>query len=285
MPVDYLITGAAGMIGRQIDYGRKLTRSELDVTSPGQVAAVFEQLQPRTVLHLAALNLQQGERDPELAQRINVFGTETIARACARHGARLVYVSTGTVFWGVLGQAFSETDTPQPRHIYGRTKLAAEQVIRELVSDHLIVRTGWLFGGSGAHHRKFVDIILGAIAARQPVQAHQLQTGSPTSVVDFCRELKRFADSPQTGLLHLVNSGIATPRDIARFVLARHQAEDLLAPAPPGLGPDRSPSEALISSTVTLRPWQEALADYLRERQPPEFTRRDAQSPNGEAGR
>ena len=254
------------MIGRQLPYGHKLDRAALDITKPERIGAALNQFQPKAVIHLAGLNLQQCARAPDLAHRINVVGAENVARECAVRGIRLVYVSTCAVFWGALHQSFDEDVPPLPRHVYGVTKLEAERCIQSITPKHLIVRTGWVFGGHGAHHRKFVDIILEAIDSRQPVHAHEAQTGSPTSVADFCFHLKTLTDSTRIGVVHLVNRGVATPRDIAKFVLARYDATDLLCADPPVLLEEgRSPSEAMVSTLLHLRPWQEALRDYLEE--------------------
>lgn len=117
------------------------------------------------VIHAAAFTAVDRAEDPaqrELATRVNAEGTRNVARACAAAGLPLVYVSTDFVFGGEKRVPYEVDDEPAPLSVYGATKLAGEQAVREIWPQHYIVRTAWVYGVYG---RNFPGAILGAAAA------------------------------------------------------------------------------------------------------------------------
>lgn len=263
-----LITGAGGMIGRQIPFGLKPSREELDVTSPQAVRRILEKSQPSGVLHLAAVDLRGCEENPRLAIEANVLGTYHLAQACRALSIPLIYVSTGAVFNGPAGAFFSEADPPHPLNLYAQTKYAAERLIQDAGTDHLILRTGWLFGGSAAHQKKIVDLAAEQARAGLPIQASADQTGSPTYVADFVKTLGILIENGARGIRHVVNAGQATAFDMAAEIIRILRSKSRLEKTPASQFVPatlrRSASETLISETIRLRPWQETLQEYLQ---------------------
>jgi len=194
-----IVTGGEGMIGQALPFGLKLARRDLDVTRPAEVAAVVRERKPSAIVHLAALDLRGAEADPRQAYAVNVLGSYELARAARTAGVPLLFLSSGAVFGGGEGAVHDEGARPAPVNVYGQTKWVAEILLRETLDDLLVVRTGWVFGGHQAHHRKFVDVAIGRARAGEPIRATTDQWGSPTSAADLCAELERLLVAGERG--------------------------------------------------------------------------------------
>ncbi len=150
-----LITGGRGYLGTIFTkvFQKKydiicLDINELDITKKDQVESVFQQHKPDIVLHFAAVAVTKFcNENPELAHSINVDGAVHIAEACKHIGAKLVFASTEQVFNGnaEIGP-FDENDTPIPNTMYGKNKIEAEALIKEILNDVWILRFAWVFG-------------------------------------------------------------------------------------------------------------------------------------------
>lgn len=262
-----LVTGSAGMIGRALPWGMKFSRAELDVRDLKKATAIVLSKAPSAILHLAALDIRSSQADPLQAHATNVIGTYNMALAARAAKIPLVLVSSGAIFGGQKGDAHDELAAPSPANIYGQSKLLSEIVARETLDDHLIVRTGWVFGGDQAHHKKFVDVAIHKAKRGETIDAVFDQWGSPTWLVDFADELGRLIKASTRGLVHLANAGSASPVDIVDEIVAslgskskvNRVKRDELPDQPP-----RAPSEALASRQTRLRPWREALQAYLK---------------------
>ena len=269
-PDRVLITGGEGMIARAIPFGMKLTRRDCDVRDERAVQATVDARQPSAILHLAALDIRQAEADPAAAYATNVLGSYHLARAARAAGIPLVFLSSGAIFNGLPGARHHETALPDPVNIFGQTKLLAEHLVHQTLADALIIRTGWVFGGHQAHHRKFVDLALEKASRNEPLQATVDQWGSPTSVGDFVIELQRLLAEGVRGLRHVVNAGAANGVDIARVIVTTLGSRSEIIPVHaadlPNHGPRRPASEVLVSSFQRLPPWQEALRAYCVSR-------------------
>jgi dTDP-4-dehydrorhamnose reductase len=150
-----LVIGAAGFLGgclmraHDIRFERlALDRIACDVTDPASVRSAFEKTRPEAVALTAALaDVDRCEREPDLARAINVNGAENVARECAQTGARLLFTSAAAVFDGDA-EEYTETASPNPLSVYGKTKAEAEDVIRKHVPDTVIVRLSLALGSS-----------------------------------------------------------------------------------------------------------------------------------------
>jgi len=188
-----------------------------------------------------------------------------------RHGTvGLLLVSSIAVFNGLKAAPDSESDLPDPINVYGATKWHAERATAA-VPQHLIVRTGWLFGG-GPSDKKFVGQILNLAATRTTLEVVADRFGSPTSAEDLAIGVRRLLAEGAQGLVHLVNAGEAVSRyELACQALAFAHLQVQVQPVSssffPGLAP-RPRMEAARSERVGswLRPWPEALQDYVSRR-------------------
>lgn len=272
-----LVTGAGGQLGgnllRRDVPGvsiRGLTSSDLDITDAD---AVRDAVRPGdVVLNCAAYTaVDAAETDEDAAAAVNATGPRILAEACARVGARLVHVSTDYVFPGDASTPYEVDDATGPRTAYGRTKLAGERAVLAADPTAVVVRTAWVYTGTGSD---FVATMLRLQRERDTVSVVDDQVGSPTFAGDLAAGLLELAMRPQVrGVLHATNAGRATWFELARAVFAGVGADpervrpcttaDFPRPAP-------RPAYSVLSSAAweragltPLRPWADALADAL----------------------
>ncbi|MGO4784840.1 dTDP-4-dehydrorhamnose reductase [Cryobacterium sp. W22_MBD10_FK3] len=271
----YLITGAAGMLGRDLQgalAGRDITavdRAELDITD---LAAVREAVTGHDVIINAAAYtaVDAAEENEAAAYAVNALGPRNLAIGAAAVGAKLVQISTDYVFDGAGNRPYPEDTEIDPINAYGRTKAAGEQfVLTENPAGSYIVRTAWLYG---AHGPNFGRTMLTLAAGRDTVSVVADQFGQPTWTVDLAAQIVALldADAP-VGIYHGTNSGQTNWFGFAKAVFANAgldpkrvlptDSSQFVRPAPrPAysvLGHDAWAAAGL----TPMRPWTEALTD------------------------
>ena len=210
-----LITGVSGFLGRYVALALKdryavlgtyhsqaivldtceLTR--LDLTEAQAVQATFMEFRPDVVIHTAALSdVDACERNPDAAQRVNIQGTEAIARAAVAVGARCVYISTDQVYDGVKSY-YDEADAPQPLMVYGRTKLEGERRAAAICPHTVILRLALLYGWGTSTRLNFVDWLVQRLRAGQEVPLFIDQYRTPLYVVQASEAIGRLIDVPE----------------------------------------------------------------------------------------
>jgi len=220
----WLVTGAAGMLGRDVvaaladdDDVVALDRHALDLRDAAAVDARVRDVD--VVVNCAAYTaVDAAEQDEATAFAVNAVGAANLARAAARAGARIVHVSTDYVFDGDADTPYAPDHPPAPRSAYGRTKAAGEWAVRAHHPDHLVVRTAWLYGAGGAC---FPRTIARLAAERGGVDVVADQVGQPTwtrDLADYLVALVR-AGAP-AGTWHGTSSGACSWFDLAREVVA-----------------------------------------------------------------
>jgi dTDP-4-dehydrorhamnose reductase len=217
-----LITGAGGMLGRDLQTALSdravtaATRADLDITD---VEAATEAVAGHgVVVNCAAYTaVDAAESDEEAAHLINATGAENLARASARHGARLIQLSTDYVFAGDATTPYSEDAPLAPVSAYGRTKADGERLARAAHPDGtIIVRTAWLYGQHGPN---FAATMLKLAADRETLTVVDDQRGQPTWAADLAAQIVALIDSPVTdGVFHGTASGETTWFGFARAV-------------------------------------------------------------------
>jgi len=269
------ITGNRGQLGRELlralsDHtldGSDLP--ELDITDADATRRTIEAARPDIVVHAAALtDTRLCEDDPDLAHRVNGLGTRNVAIACRDAGAALLYVSTNEVFDGLKGESYAESDAPNPINAYGRSKLEGEEQARALVDRFYIVRTAWLYGGG----RDFPSKILAAASQQPELTVVTDEIATPTLAGDLAQAIARLVEIGVYGVYHFTNSGECSRYEWAREVLRLAGRSDV-ALKPTTLAeynayPPKPPYTALRNEAgarlgITLRPWQEALAEHF----------------------
>ena len=179
----------------------------LDVRDRAAVDSAFEWLRPEAVVHTAYL--QDG---PE-AEETNVLGSEVVAVAAARVGARLIHLSTDLVFDGTASAPYRESDRPNPVSPYGHSKLAAEQRVSAAHPAALVVRTSLMVGASSPGRHELAA--LRAAAGETEMTFFDDELRSPVLVGDLARALLELAGRDERGLLH-----VAGPEPVSRYGLA-----------------------------------------------------------------
>jgi dTDP-4-dehydrorhamnose reductase len=287
------VTGAGGMVGsyvREVFSASELVLTDiipgnesLDVRDAPAVSAAMQRARPDVVLHLAAAtDVDRCEREPEWAHASNAAGTRNVALACQSIDVPLVYISTGGVFDGEKREAYVESDTPNPLNVYAIAKLAGERAVAELLPRSYIVRAGWMMGG-GARDTKFVGKVVELVAAgRTPLRAVADMTGTPTYAKDLLSGIARLLATERYGVYHMGNEGVCTRYDMAlalRDALGRPdvRVDPVDASAFPASAP-RGRSEAIRSEKlaalgITMRPWREALHEYVTRELAPRLRR------------
>lgn len=228
MPARIVVTGAGGQVGRFLGgaltaQGRDLlacTSSQWDITDPTAGADIVAP--GDVVINCAALAaVDVAETEEARAYTVNATGAGNVARACAAKDARLIHISTDYVFSGEFDGArrpYEVDDPVGPRSVYGASKLAGEQQVRDVLPDATVVRTAWVYTGTGSD---FVGTMRRLESEREHVDVVADQTGSPTYVGDLTRALLLIADDPAPApLLHVANTGPASRYQLARAVFA-----------------------------------------------------------------
>jgi len=215
----WLITGSYGQLGTDLqgvlaatpeDVVRAVDLDVLDITDAAAVERAIAEFAPDVLVNAAAFTaVDAAEENEALAFRVNATGPAVLAAAIARNGGRLVHVSTDYVFAGEGTRPYEVDDAPDPRSAYGRTKLAGERAVRELLPDaSYVVRTAWVYGGTGAN---FVKTMVRLEGERESVSVVDDQRGSPTWSADLARALVELARSSATpGVYHCTGTGDTT---------------------------------------------------------------------------
>lgn len=265
-----LVTGASGMAGSYVDFGVKADHRLLDVTDLKEVMDICAKHRPSAILHLAAeTDVDRCERDPEYAYKVNGIGTYNLALAAKKIGAKLVYISTAGVFDGEKDGSYSENDTPNPQNYYGHSKFLGELAIQGVLNDYLILRVCWMMGGGLEKDQKFVAKIIRQILNPEikTIMAVDDQIGSPTFAKDLVSAAKILISENKRGIFHLGNQGVVSRYEVAKFIMDFFDSKKNIEPVKSsffGLDAKRTKNEGLASKVDLMRPWGEALTDYLK---------------------
>ncbi len=190
-----MVTGANGQVGQELIICgiRKgfevlaLDRAALDITDPPSVERELSQSGLSFVINAAAYTaVDQAELEPELAFSVNRDGPAYLAVACNKAGIPLIHISTDYVFDGEKEGPYRETDPVSPLTVYGKSKAAGEAEIRNLLREHIIVRTSWVYG---LHGQNFVKTMLRLGRENESVRVVADQCGCPTSAADLAEAI------------------------------------------------------------------------------------------------
>lgn len=176
-----------------------------DLTNPSSLEEVLEQTQPQVVLHCAAMaNVDECERQPQRALQVNTELPQALARAAARHGFRLVHLSTDAVFDGQRGD-YTEEDTPQPLSVYARSKWQAEQQVLEACPQAIVARVNF-YGWSLSGQRSLGEFFFYNLKEGKPVKGFTDVFFCPLEATQLADLLLRLVEKGAAGLFHVVSS-------------------------------------------------------------------------------
>jgi len=277
--VKLLVTGAAGMLGRDVmlaagNAGHEIAgfgRAELDVTNPEALRRRMELERPDVVLNCAAwTDVDGAEEAEEAAFAVNGAGAGNVAAAAAEVEARVVHVSTDYVFDGAKREPYVESDQPAPLGAYGRTKLAGEEAVAAANKRHFIVRSAGLFGVGG---KNFVETMLRLAETHNEVTVVRDQIGSPTYTWHLAYGLVRLIEGVEYGIHHMAAAGRCSWYEFAREIFEQAKVECgvlSITSAEFGALAPRPSFSALTSQrehAIRLPSWHDGLAGYLAQRE------------------
>jgi dTDP-4-dehydrorhamnose reductase len=181
-----LVTGKNGQVGFELQRSLAVLgeviavdREECDLSNPDAIRELVQRIRPDIIVNPAAHTaVDKAESEVELATALNATAPQVFAEEAAKLGALLIHYSTDYVFDGNKDGWYSETDTPNPQSVYGKTKLAGELAIAAANPRHLILRTSWVFG---AHGGNFLKTMLKLMQTRDALSVVADQFGAPTA--------------------------------------------------------------------------------------------------------
>ena len=276
-----LILGAGGQLGRDLVGAfrragevRAYTRAEVDITHPDQLYHMVEQFPPDLILNAAAYtNVDAAEDDLEAAFLANEGGARHVAEMAAYREVPVVYFSTDYVFGNAKVAPYEVTDPLSPLGVYGKSKSAGESAVRKVCPQHFIIRTAWLYGPGG---NNFVEKILKAAATRPKLRVVEDEVGCPTYTKDLAEATFYLARSRQYDTYHVVNGGSCSRYEQARAIVEMAELGTEVEPCSSSEFPSKAerPRYSVLSTDAyeratghELRPWKEALMDYMQHRE------------------
>src|SRR5690606_13263336 len=183
-----LVTGGNGQLGQAI---RKASKNNaemtfffadsdiLDITNPENCESIFNEVKPDFCINCAAYTaVDKAESEEEKAYNINVIGAKNLAESCKKHNAILIHISTDFVFDGENNVPYTEEDIPNPKSVYGATKLQGEQEIQKILERYFIIRTSWVYSEFG---NNFYKTMLRLASERDSLNVVNDQIGTPTN--------------------------------------------------------------------------------------------------------
>jgi len=277
--IKILVTGANGQLGQELVRITApdteivgLSRNELDVTNLAKCRNAIRSYKPNAVIHCAAYtNVDQAESEPDEAYRINAYGTRNAVMAAEEIGAKFVYISTDYVFDGRADKPYREYDTPNPQSVYGKSKLAGEQLVQSLSSRFFIVRTSWVFGKYGGN---FVKTMIRLASERDSIKVVNDQTGSPTYTLDLAQFLLELVRTEYYGIFHASNAGACTWYEFAKAIFEERRIYVRIEPCMTSEFPRSAlrPAYSVLDHGAIrvhgfkpFRSWRDALKEYLTD--------------------
>ena len=276
-----LVTGVKGQLG--YDVVRELQKrghetvgvdiDEMDITDAAAVERVMTEVQPDAVIHCSAYTaVDRAEEDTEICRRVNVDGTENIAKICKKLDCKMLYLSTDYIFSGDGERPWEPDDEASPLNAYGQSKYDGELALKKYVEKYFIVRISWVFGING---NNFIKTMLRLGRENGAVKVVDDQIGSPTYTHDLARLLVDMIESDRYGAYHATNEGICSWYEFAKEIFRAAGMDNVsVTPVKSGEFPvkakrpknSRMSKEKLVANCFSLLPaWQDAVARYIKE--------------------
>jgi len=274
-----LLFGKSGMLGsclyeKLAENGHSVfgfTSSDGDISDVKRLHVLFEELEPDVVVNCAAYTaVDDAEKNPDIAMKINGTAVGKLAELCKIHKAVLIHFSTDYVFDGHK-KTWKESDKTAPLNVYGESKLLGEKLIAENMTKFYIIRTSWLFGENG---KNFVDTMAELGKIKSEVSVVNDQFGSPTFTGDLADKVinlfvvkKRILNY---GIYHITNKGTTNWSDFAAYIFKTLFLETKVKEITTDEfnRPAKRPKNSTLKSTkfdFKMRPWKKAVKDYLRK--------------------
>lgn len=272
-----VILGSKGALGSSLSKlyrkhePKTWDRKEVDITHPESAEKKLVEFKPDVVFNCAAYNaVDKAEEEPEKADEVNGYAVGSLAKICNKIDAILVHYSTEQVFDGQNPAGYNETDIPNPVNRYGQSKLLGEVELQKYHDRYYLIRTEWLYAphNNATGKKSFNDIMLELHTNGHNLTGVVDEIGKPTYVKDLALASKELIDSSSPfGIYHLVNEGVASRLDWAKEIFKIKNIDVEIESVTGDTFPRkaRRPHYGLLNNTKCspLRPWQEALTEYL----------------------
>ncbi|MFL6514965.1 MAG: dTDP-4-dehydrorhamnose reductase [Chthoniobacterales bacterium] len=299
-----VVTGSGGRLGAALvrEYSKRFhvtgfTRAQLDLADSDQLHRSLGQAEFDVLINAAAFtNVDQAEKEPEQAFKVNAEGPRVLAELCRARNARLIHVSTDYVFDGTKKEPYREDDEARPIGVYGQSKRAGEEAVLSVSHQHLVVRVSWVFGPD---RPSFVDQMIDRARDNETIAAVGDKVSTPSYTRDIAAMLLPAVDAGMdgnaghsevstggtdpgySGILHVANTGQCTWQEYAQEAVdcchrvgiplkTRQVGAIKLSDMKTWIA--RRPVHTVLStekyqglSGVSPRPWREAVAEYVRE--------------------
>jgi dTDP-4-dehydrorhamnose reductase len=283
-----LIIGANGQLGTDLckTFSKfeviPCTHNDIEITDQSSIRSSLTKYRPEVVINTAAyVRVDDCELDIDKAFRVNALGVRNVAVACQDIGAKLIHFSTDYVFGGEtkgLEKTYTEFDIPVPYNVYGKSKLAGEILACHLCHRHFIVRTSGLFGTtiSRGKNGNFVETIIRLAKHESEIKVVNDQVFSPTYTKDLSQKINQIIDSEYYGIFHITNRGSCSWYELAKQIKEFMAFSASIIPitseqyGQKAKRPDYSVLDNYhlrLLGIDDMRPWQEALKDYLKEKE------------------
>lgn len=275
-----LVTGVKGQLG--YDVMKSLAArgieavgadiDEFDITDIDMTRSFITKHAPDVVVHCSAYTaVDKAEENPDICYNVNANGPRNIATVCKEIDAKMMYFSTDYVFPGDGEKFYEPDDATGPKGQYGKTKLAGEKAVREILEKYFIVRISWVFGING---NNFVKTMLRLGKERDELNVVCDEIGSPTYTADLSELVCDMIQTDKYGTYHATNEGVCSWADFTKeiFKLAGYNTKVNLvtqkqygAKAPRPLNSRMSKEKLVQNGFYRLPAWQDALKRYLQE--------------------
>ena len=268
-----IVTGANGMLGQDLcpileKNGYEVFKTDIDnmdITDIQSAEKVIGEQKPDIVIHAAAYtNVDGAEENVEIATKINVTGTENIAKVCAKNDITMVYISTDYVFDGEENKIHYPDDKTNPLSVYGRTKRQGELAVCQYCTKYYIARTAWLYG---IHGKNFVETII-SLSGKPELKVVDDQIGCPTWTVELSNGIVKLLKEKDYGIYHVCGGGQTSWYGFTKeiFRLAGINANLKPCTTDEFPRPAKRPKFGVMDNGGLCRPWQDALKDYIELR-------------------
>jgi len=275
------LTGASGILGSQINDQLKIADTEvlsfnstnIEIGNYGDVKSKMLDFKPDVVIHCAAMtNVDLCEDDKNAAFLINVTGSRIMARAADKINAKIVYISSCGVYGNGKTSPYSELDDTNPLTYHHYTKIEGEKVIKEHNKDFLIIRPGWLFGGTPEHKKNFVEARRREASQSSVINSAIDKSGSPTYTLDLAKQILLLIQQDMGGTFNVVNEGYASRFEYVGEIVKLFKLNTIVEPVNSNAFPRKAnmpDNECLQNLNLSLvnlnqmRDWRDALNEYV----------------------
>lgn len=270
------VTGSGGRLGPAIikELGKNIenkvfgTDTDVDITDMKAVDQIMKLYRPNVIINCAAMsNAAYCEENRVEAYKINALGARNLAIAANNANCKLIHISTDDVFDGKKSGNWNEFDNPEPKSVYGKSKLAGEQYVSSLCPKHLIVRSSWVYGGSTGND--YFNYVVAKGKAGEAFDSPVDKVSTPTSRDELCKFICKMVDIAEYGVYHVACEGMCTRNEFAKFVLKEMGYETSLAR---GVFSDGDQSSTLLDNLMMkmtqvheMPSWQDALKAYIEK--------------------